>query len=102
MPTVGMMPSPTSHCMACGSKLRRSFMWYVEQPVAGFGDGLHHVSARARRVPHIHAQPTPRIHIFRHCQHGLRRRILFIFRAMGMDGDANVVFLHHFFDRAQN
>ena len=52
-------------------------------------------------MPHVHAEPAACVHIPHHLQHGLRRRILLVFRTVSVNGHADVVLLDELLDSAQ-
>src|ERR1039457_1101102 len=92
-----------AHIALEGVRLERPqvFDVHVEQAAARLGNGPDHIGARARRVPHVHAQAAARVHVPHRLQHGLRRRILLVFGTVIVDGNADVVLLDEALDGAK-
>src|SRR5690606_26209491 len=63
--------------------------------------GLGDVDAGAGRVSYIHTQADARVHVADDGQRIGRAGEMFVFGAVVVDGDADVVFLHHRLDERQ-
>jgi len=97
----GIMPSPTLTWLSFSVKLARSFMWTLWRPRACFVDGLNNIGAGTNGVADVDAAPDARSKFFTafntssgECQ--------ILFPAVIVDGEADVVLLHEFFNARQS